>query len=127
MRANLGSGALAARDSFAARDVVRLALIQVRRRLHRIRAERCRLQSRLARDDRRAWVVKRWERTRQLIGLGGLVAKAGIIELADDDRAAIYGALLNIAAMLRSERRDQALLLWRRNGKRAFASDQKGD
>ncbi len=36
----------------------------------------------------------------------------------------IYGALLNIAATLRSERRDYALLLWRRNGKRAFRSEQ---
>lgn len=67
--------------------------------------------------------MKRRERTRQLIELGGLVAKAGIVELADDDRAVIYGALLNIAATLRGEQRDQALLLWRRNGKRAFASE----
>ncbi len=67
--------------------------------------------------------MKRRERTRQLIELGGLVAKAGIVELADDDRAVIFGALLNIAATLRGEQRDQALLLWLRNGKRAFASE----
>lgn len=67
--------------------------------------------------------MKRRERTRQLIELGGLVAKAGIVELTDDDRAVIYGALLNVAAKLRSEQRDQALILWRRSGKRAFAND----
>ena len=33
----------------------------------------------------REWQVKRRERTRQLIELGGLVAKAGLVELADDE------------------------------------------
>ena len=74
-----------------------------------------------ARSDTRAWVVKRRERTRQLIELGGLVAKAGLIELTDDDRAIIFGALLNVAAKLRSDERDQAVLIWRRGGKRGFA------
>jgi len=64
--------------------------------------------------------VKRRERTRQLIELGGLVAKAGLVELVDDDRAVIFGALVEIAATLRSEHREQALTLWRRRGKRAF-------
>jgi hypothetical protein len=35
----------------------------------------------------RGWVVQRRERTRHLIELGGLVQKAGLVELADDDRA----------------------------------------
>lgn len=69
--------------------------------------------------------MKRRERTRQLIELGGLVAKAGIIELTDDDRAVIFGALLDLAAKLSAEDRDQALLLWRRAGRREFASDQQ--
>lgn len=85
---------------------------------------RNRAQAKQARHDRRDWVVKRRERTRQLIELGGLVAKAGIVELTDDDRAAIYGALLAIAAKLRSDERDQVLLLWRRRGKRAFEQDK---
>jgi hypothetical protein len=67
--------------------------------------------------------VKRRERTRQLIELGGLVTKAGLVELTDDDRAVLYGALLNLAAKLRSEDREQALMLWRRRGKRAFDAD----
>ncbi|WP_454885336.1 conjugal transfer protein TraD [Sphingomonas oryzagri] len=67
--------------------------------------------------------MKRRERTRQLIELGGLVAKVGLIELTDDDRAALYGAMLEIAATLRGERREQALTLWRRRGKRAFEDE----
>lgn len=67
--------------------------------------------------------MKRRERTRQLIELGGLVAKAGLIELTDDDRAVIFGLLVSSAATLQSERRDEALTLWRRRGQRAFAAD----
>ncbi|MBK9588979.1 MAG: conjugal transfer protein TraD [Sphingomonadales bacterium] len=68
----------------------------------------------------REWQVKRRERTRQLIELGGLVVKAGLVELADDDRATLYGAFLTVAAKLRGEEREQALVLWKRKGKRAF-------
>ena len=64
--------------------------------------------------------MKRRERTRQLIELGGLVAKAGLVELIDDDRAVIFGLLVTAAATLRSEQREEALILWRRRGKRAF-------
>lgn len=72
----------------------------------------------------RDWVVKRRERTRQLIELGGLVAKAGLVDLTDDDRAVIFGALLHVAAKLESDDRDQALLLWRRSGNRAFTDER---
>ena len=68
----------------------------------------------------RAWQVKRREHTRQLIELGGLVAKADLIELTGDDRAVILGLLVEAAATLRGEMREQQLLLWRRRGKRAF-------
>ena len=67
--------------------------------------------------------MKRRERTRQLIELGGLVAKAGIVELIDDDRATLFGALLAMADTLRGAQREQALLLWRRRGKRAFGME----
>jgi len=67
--------------------------------------------------------VKRRERTRQLIELGGLVAKAELIVLTDDDRAVIFGLLIEAAATLRTERREQLLALWRRRGKRAFEQD----
>ena len=64
--------------------------------------------------------MKRRERTRQLIELGGLVAKADLIELTGDDRAVLLGLLIEAAATLRGEGREQQLLLWRRLGKRAF-------
>ncbi|WP_448663834.1 conjugal transfer protein TraD [Sphingomonas sp. CJ20] len=64
--------------------------------------------------------MKRRERTRQLIELGGLVAKAGLLELTDDDRAVIFGLMVEGAAALRGEHRQQALTSWRRRGQRAF-------
>jgi len=67
--------------------------------------------------------VKRRERTRQLIELGGLVAKAGLIELTHDDRAAILGAMVEIASRLRTEQHEELLTLWRRRGRRAFADE----
>ena len=71
--------------------------------------------------------MKRKERTRQLIELGGLVAKAGIVELTEDDRAVILGLLIDAAAKLRSDETSTQLTLWRRRGKRAFAdTDDKG-
>ena len=76
-----------------------------------------------ARHDAREWQVKRRERTRQLIGLGGLAVKAGLVELTDDDRATLYGAFLATAIMLRSEQREEALAAWRRRGKRAFEAE----
>ena len=65
--------------------------------------------------------MKRRERTRQLIELGGLIAKAGVVELTDDDRAVILGLLIEAAAKLRSDETGDQLALWRRRGKRAFA------
>ena len=41
--------------------------------------------------------MQRRERTRHLIELGGLVQKAGLVELTDDDRATLYGAMLDLA------------------------------
>lgn len=67
--------------------------------------------------------MQRRERTRQLIELGGLVAKAGLVDLTHDDRAALYGALLEIADRLQAKDGDGVKLLWRRRGQRAFAAD----
>ena len=41
--------------------------------------------------------MQRRERTRHLIELGGLVHKAGLVDLTDDDRATLYGAMLDLA------------------------------
>ena len=71
--------------------------------------------------------MKRRERTRQLIEPGGLVAKADLIELTGDDRAVILGLLVEAAATLRGDAREQQLMLWQRRGKRAFADDLSAD
>lgn len=72
----------------------------------------------------REWVVKRRERTRHLIELGGLVIKAGLVDLTDDDRAILYGAFLTVADRLRGHERANALTVWKRKGKRAFEAEQ---
>uniref|UniRef100_UPI0035CB3B5D conjugal transfer protein TraD n=1 Tax=uncultured Sphingomonas sp. TaxID=158754 RepID=UPI0035CB3B5D len=64
--------------------------------------------------------MKRRERTRQLIELGGLIAKAGLIEATDDDRAVMFGALVEMRSRLNADDREETLQLWRRRGKRAF-------
>ncbi len=66
--------------------------------------------------------MKRRERTRHLIELGGLVVKADLVALTDDDRAAILGVLDEAAAKLRSDDREHQLMLWRRRGQRLFAA-----
>jgi Conjugal transfer protein TraD len=79
-----------------------------------------RVEASQRRTDKREWVVNRRERTRHLIELGGLVQKAELIELTDDDRAVLLGAFLAIAAKLQGDEREQAITLWRRRGRRAF-------
>ncbi|MDZ5454730.1 conjugal transfer protein TraD [Labrys sp. ZIDIC5] len=73
----------------------------------------------------RTWQVERRRRTRHLIELGGLIVKAGIVELTADDRVVIYGALLWMADKLKSEQGQQARMLWTKKGKEAFAARQK--
>ena len=68
----------------------------------------------------RSWQVERRKRTRHLIELGGLVVKAGVVDLTGDDRAIIYGALLWMADKLRSDEREKALAVWTAKGKEAF-------
>ncbi len=67
--------------------------------------------------------MKRRERTRHLIELGGLVVKSGLVELTKDDRAALYGAFLELALTLQGENREQVMARWHRQGSRAFRSE----
>jgi hypothetical protein len=67
--------------------------------------------------------MARRERTRHLIELGGLVQKAGLVEITSDDRAMLYGAFLELAARMQSEEGPQLRALFRRRGGRAFASE----
>ena len=68
----------------------------------------------------RTWQVDRRRRTRHLIELGGLVVKAGLVNLTDDDRATILGALLWIADKLQSDQGERARALWVAKGKQAL-------
>jgi hypothetical protein len=71
----------------------------------------------------RSWQVERRKRTRHLIELGGLVVKAGIVELTGDNRPLIYGALLWMAEKLQGEQGDHAREVWTEKGKQAFKTD----
>lgn len=68
--------------------------------------------------------MERRERTHHLIELGGLVQKARLAELVDDDRAVLLGAFLSLTDQLAGDERANLLTLWRRRGKRAFAADE---
>ena len=79
-------------------------------------------------SDARDWRSERRARTRHLIELGGLVQKAGLVELVDDDRATLLGAMLEAADILRGfgrhdERPADRKALWRRRGLRAFDAE----
>ena len=67
--------------------------------------------------------MERRERTRHLIELGGLVQKSGLVELAGDDRATLYGAMLDLAGRAGDDDGATALALWKRQGKRAFDAE----
>jgi hypothetical protein len=71
----------------------------------------------------RTWQVERRKRTRHLIELGGLVVKAGIVDLTGDDRTTILGALIWIAEKLKGDQRERARALWAARGKQAFDMD----
>lgn len=98
--------------------------------------QRNRLDAARTRADTRDWVRERRERTRHLIELGGLVQKAGLVELTDDDRAILLGAFLDLADQLQeyederqagrqAVRRADLLARWRRRGVRAFDADKE--
>ena len=92
--------------------------------------DRNRLDAARARTDTRDWAKARKERTRHLIELGGLILKADLVELLDDDRATILGALLDAAVQLRGAGDANPTHLrarWRRAGLRAFEADKEAD
>ena len=74
----------------------------------------------------RTWQIERRKRTRHLIELGGLVVKAGIVDLTGDDRAVIFGALLWMADKLKSNQGEHARSLWDGKGKQAFEAERDG-
>lgn len=98
-------------------------LLATEQALARNAAARRRAESGQRRHDTREWVVERRERTRHLIELGGLVQKSGLVELAGDDRATLYGAMLDLAGRVGEAGGANALALWKRRGKRAFDAE----
>jgi hypothetical protein len=102
-------------------------LLATTTRLRRLAVARNRLDAACARTDTRDWAKARRERTRHLIELGGLVAKADLVELLDDDRATLLGALLDLAGQLRGADGDDPAHLrarWQRAGLRAFEAER---
>jgi hypothetical protein len=85
----------------------------------------------MARSDTRDWAKARRDRTRHLIELGGLVQKAGLVELVDDDRATLLGAFLELADRLRDGEAGVSprdlMVRWQRRGLRAFEADKNAD
>ena len=55
--------------------------------------------------------------------LGGLVQKSGLVELVGDDRATLYGAMLDLAGRAEGDDGANALAVWKRRGKRAFYAE----
>ena len=114
-------GPSAGRRSFrAGRGDLHQRLTAITAALKRNRAARNRHQAQRARHDMRTWQIERRKRTRHLIELGGLVVKAGIVDLTGDDRAVIYGAMVWIAEKLNSEDGEHARGVWTKLGKTAF-------
>ncbi len=102
--------------------------------LSRISIMQNRIERAQALHDTRDWVQERRARTRQLIELGGLVQKAGLVELTGDDRATLLGAMMELADQLRGGREEgssadartpaQLTAAWRHRGLRNFEADK---
>jgi hypothetical protein len=61
--------------------------------------------------------MDRRARTRKLIELGGLVQKSGLVDIANDDRALILGALILAARNLENPDAKEKRERWRAIGK----------
>ena len=101
--------------------------------LRRISQARARQRKAEAMTGTRDWQRARRARTRLLIEYGGLVVKAGLAELLEDDRATLLGGLFSLRDQLKGlAESDDAppatlKLRWRRRGLNAFAADANAD
>ncbi len=68
--------------------------------------------------------MNRRERTHRLIELGGLVVKSGLDTLLEDDRAALYGGLLELVLQLQPAQK-KTIAVWRHRGQIAFRTSRK--
>ena len=74
----------------------------------------------------RDWQRSRRARTRLLIEYGGLVVKAGLGQLLEDDRATMLGGFFSLCdqlAGLEGDPPETVKLRWRRRGLRTFDAD----
>jgi hypothetical protein len=85
-----------------------------------------RVEAILARCDNRAWTIERRARTRQLIELG-LVQKASLVDLTEDDRPALFGGFLGLADMLKNAGGAIAEIQGRRGASPQEFGDPHGD
>ncbi len=68
--------------------------------------------------------MERRARTRNLIELGGLVQKSGLVAAANDDRALIIGALILAARNLENPDAKEHRERWRAIGEEAMNSSK---
>jgi len=94
---------------------MRLTRTTLAERQARLGQQRARLQL----EENSLREAERKARTRRLIEAGGLVDKAGLLEV---DSAVLYGALMQVAAEARSTERVEQ---WRVSGGRAFDHETK--
>jgi len=99
--------------------------------LPRLAVQRNRLDDTRDRAGLRDYARERREHTRQLIELGELVQRSGLVELAGGDRPALLGAFLEVVDRFREgerQGRGRADLLapWRERGSRAIGRDEDG-
>ena len=76
--------------------------------------------------DTNDWRQIRRARTRLLIEYGGLVVKAGLPGLTEDDRATMLGGFLSLRDQLiglDGDTPETVMVRWRRRGLRAFDAD----
>ena len=69
--------------------------------------------------------MNRRERTLQLIELGGLVVKSGLVAVTNDDRALILGALIVIVKNLEALGSEDKRIRWRAMGQEEMRSSKQ--
>ncbi len=94
--------------------------------LRRISQARARRRKAETMADSSDWRQVRRARTRLLIEYGGLVVKAGLPGLTEDDRATMLGGFLSLRDQLiglDGDTPETVMVRWRRRGLRAFDAD----
>ncbi|WP_240502255.1 conjugal transfer protein TraD [Sphingomonas panacis] len=86
-------------------------LRQTLHQLWRLKAVRYRLIASPTRHDTHDWQAKRRDRGPRLIELVRLIARSGLIDLTERDRAVIFGTFAEVLSKLRGEDKESLLRL----------------